>query len=241
MNKVYTILAASAILLMTNSCGSDVATIYGNEDVKTYEVAVNTINEIELSGNFNVTVHHANTYKVAIDAESNIYDAITITEENGVLHIKHKNNITLLPSGGINVNVYTPSIARIKTAGASSIHFKDEMLSNDNFVFESAGSTSTNLKIKANQVTVNNAGAGDITLTGQANEIFIKSSGAASIDAGRLIAFDATIALSGAGSGTVYASKNLKATISGVGSITYLGNPINIDKKVNGMGNISAD
>lgn len=241
MNRIYTIIAASAVILSTNSCGSDVATIYGNEDMKTFDVAVNALNELELSGNFNVTVHPATTHKVAIDAETNIYNAIAIAEENGVLKISHKDNITLLPSGGITVNIYTPSLSRIKTSGSSSIHFKDQVLSNDHFVFESAGSTSSNIKIKANQVTVNNAGAGDITLVGQANEVFIKSSGAASIDAGRLIAFDATIALSGAGSGTVYASKNLKATISGVGSITYLGNPLKIDKKVNGMGNISAE
>lgn len=241
MNKIYTSLTAFASLILVSSCGSDLATIYGNEDVETYNVTVNAIDEIELAGNFNVTVHPSNTYKVDIVAESNLYSAIAISEENGVLKISHKNNITLLPSNDIAIEIYTPSLSRIKTSGASDIHFKEQILSNETFVFESAGSTTSNLKVKANSVTINNAGAGDITITGQANEVFIKSSGAASIDAGRLIAFDATMALSGAGSGTVYASKKLKATISGVGSITYLGNPINIEKKVKGMGNISAE
>lgn len=223
------------------SCGSDSATIIGNEQLVTQNISINEFHTLELKGNFEVEISYASQTKIDVIAESNIYDALDITNSNGILDVSAKNMITLEPNEDIKIVIQTPSIDKIITKGASSITFKDQIASNDAFSFENSGTTAAEINIKSNKVIVTNSGAGAITISGQTNDAEFTSSGAANIDAGKLIALNTYVKLSGAGNATVYASKYLNATVTGVGNISYLGNPLKIDKKINGLGNIAAE
>jgi len=66
-------------------------------------------------------------------------------------------------------------------------------------------------------------------------------SGAGGLDAFDLKAEYARIRISGVGGADIYVTKELDAKISGLGDVTYRGNPANIDKSVSGLGTIQED
>ncbi len=53
-----------------------------------------------------------------------------------------------------------------------------------------------------------------------------------------LVAREVEIGISGAGDATVHATESLKARVSGVGNITYYGDPEHKRTKVSGLGHI---
>ncbi|HLO15805.1 MAG TPA: head GIN domain-containing protein [Anaerolineales bacterium] len=81
------------------------------------------------------------------------------------------------------------------------------------------------------------SGAGDIQASGIANEIKLILSGFGNFNAADLKSDKATIELSGMGNATVRVEKELAATITGAGSVNYLGNP-RVDKTLNGAGSV---
>jgi hypothetical protein len=64
-------------------------------------------------------------------------------------------------------------------------------------------------------------------------------SGAGNIDARELKAKEVRVSVSGAASADVYAKEYLDASVSGVGSIDYYGNPAKVKTDVSGVGSIS--
>ncbi len=81
--------------------------------------------------------------------------------------------------------------------------------------------------------------AGSIELEGEVEKFFSDLSGAGSINARSLIANKVYISVSGAASATVHAKEFLDASVSGVGSIDYFGNPQNTKTNVSGVGSIT--
>jgi hypothetical protein len=81
------------------------------------------------------------------------------------------------------------------------------------------------------------SGAGNIQANGTAEEIKLILSGLGNFNAVDLKSNQATIELSGMGNATVQVEKELIATISGAGSIEYLGNP-HIEQNVTGAGSV---
>ena len=68
----------------------------------------------------------------------------------------------------------------------------------------------------------------------------ITNSGAGLIDTHELRSSKADVNLSGAGQAEVYASEQLDVAISGVGRVTYSGQPKVINKNISGIGSVSA-
>jgi hypothetical protein len=81
------------------------------------------------------------------------------------------------------------------------------------------------------------SGAGNIQANGTAEEIKLILSGLGNFNAADLKSNKATIELSRMGNATVQVEKELIATISGAGSVEYLGNP-HIEQNVTGAGSV---
>lgn len=81
------------------------------------------------------------------------------------------------------------------------------------------------------------SGAGDIRASGRAAEIKLILSGLGNFNAADLKSSQATIELSGMGNATVQVEKELVATLTGAGSIEYLGNPL-VEQNITGAGSV---
>jgi Protein of unknown function (DUF2807). len=101
-----------------------------------------------------------------------------------------------------------------------------------------SGGTSVSIgKLDATSVSVEGSGALQATLAGRVDDETIRISGAGSYDGERLVASRADVAVSGVGDVVVHAEQTLRASISGAGSIQYVGDP-QVTEHVSGIGRV---
>ncbi len=81
-------------------------------------------------------------------------------------------------------------------------------------------------------------GAGDLTIEGSVGALEVRLNGAGDVDARDLRAEDADVRLAGAGAVRVHATERFRGTVSGVGTITYYGDPQRVSERVTGIGSI---
>ena len=81
-------------------------------------------------------------------------------------------------------------------------------------------------------------GAADLKMDGRVEDLEINISGAGEADTRKLKAKNVEVRISGAGEAKVFADESLRGRISGVGSLTYWGDPEEKDTSVSGIGSI---
>jgi hypothetical protein len=107
------------------------------------------------------------------------------------------------------------------------------------FKMEGVGPTVIN-NVAGARFDVNYEGVGSLIVTGKTQTLKLKVQGVGKVDTKDLIAETVDVNLEGVGSVKVYASERLKATVQGIGSLNYYGNPRSISKSVEGIGSVRA-
>ena len=121
-----------------------------------------------------------------------------------------------------------------------TIDLSSKMISDP--IFKSHILTTNNITvygINGSDFEVDVSGAGSVNLSGEVDRFRADLSGAGSINAKELKAKDVRVSVSGAASADVYAKDYLDASVSGVGSISYYGDPAKTKTDVSGVGSIS--
>jgi hypothetical protein len=85
------------------------------------------------------------------------------------------------------------------------------------------------------------SGAGELDASGSLDTLTARLNGAGNADLSHLTAASATVALNGAGNLVVRATQHLDARLNGVGSIRYIGKPVDLATEINGVGSIGPD
>jgi len=125
--------------------------------------------------------------------------------------------------------VYVSGAARVKI-----VHLKTNQLS---LILKGAGEIIIP-SLKAEHLEVELPGAGIISLAGQVIHQQVTIKGAGSYDTPKLESKEGKIFLKGVGRATVWVTDHLDATVDGVGSIDYYGDPIT-RKRITGLGKIN--
>lgn len=99
--------------------------------------------------------------------------------------------------------------------------------------------TITVANLDSRRLTVRLPGAGMIRATGRATRLDVTISGSGTALLGQLVARDVKAGVSGEGSITLTAIHGLDARVSGSGTIVYGGNPAHIATRVTGSGTIT--
>lgn len=93
--------------------------------------------------------------------------------------------------------------------------------------------------LDTDRLEIVNSGVGSINISGITDDVEIINSGVGSINAEKLKALNVKASVSGVGSITCYASERIEGRVSGVGSLKYAGNPKKKDNKRSGVGSIT--
>jgi hypothetical protein len=93
--------------------------------------------------------------------------------------------------------------------------------------------------VSGDGVELNLQGAGVVTLTGRARWLKADLGGLGSLDAQQFNADSVDIDLSGLGNARVTAHQNVNLNLSGLGSVTVYGKPLNRKVSVDGLGKVS--
>ena len=106
------------------------------------------------------------------------------------------------------------------------------------FTMGGAGET-TITHMSGDSLDVRFGGAGSLKAEGTVRNLTLRVGGVGSIDTRELHADSATVNVGGVGSVKVWASNRLDASLGGVGSLTYYGDPKTVNTNGGGLGSIS--
>jgi putative autotransporter adhesin-like protein len=217
--KALGLLAAMAALLA--GCGSvthgSSSSVKGSGKVVTVSRDVPSFTKIELRGAATISVTVGKKTAVAISGDDNIVPLVHTEVNDGTLVISQSRGYST--DVGLDVRVSTPELVGSSLSGAGSL---------------------TAHGIRSQSFTADVAGAGRLDLAGTTGSVDLDVAGVGAVELGSLVARVAHVTLSGTGSVHVYASGTLDATVNGVGSIHYSGNPAHVKTHVHGLGAITA-
>jgi hypothetical protein len=156
-------------------------------------------------------------FKVIVEADENVIPQVETAVKDGVLLISLDKSITT--STPIRLLISMPKLDKFRSAGVGEV-------------------TITGLKEPF--LSILESGAGSLTASGSADMVDLTMSGVGNANLKDLQGKAVTALLSGTGSAKVTATESLTATVSGIGKLTYSGNPPKVQKSVTGLGTISA-
>ena len=93
--------------------------------------------------------------------------------------------------------------------------------------------------LNVDTLELNLSGAGNLYADGTAENLQVRISGFGNFNGADLESQKVDVAISGAGSATVWAESELGARISGAGSVTYYGKP-SVSKSISGVGSVTS-
>jgi len=192
--------------------------IKGSGDPETRTLELKDFEAIDVGGAFEIKITRGDELMVTVTIDDNLWDVFEADVSGKELTLGWKKNVN--PEVDAVVEIVMPTLRKIDIHGAADVEIND--YKGDKFTFEVSG-------------------AGELVMDGEADELDISVSGAADIDTRDLKARKVEISVSGAGNAKVYASESFEGRVSGVGNITYYGNPEHTKTKVSGLGNIESD
>ena len=117
---------------------------------------------------------------------------------------------------------------------------KIKVYTNDLLALKNSGASSIRMdSLDTDRIEIINSGVGSIAISGLADDVTLHNSGVGSINAENLKALNVKANVSGVGSITCYASERIEGKVTGVGSLKYAGNPKHKDNHRTGVGSIS--
>jgi hypothetical protein len=220
-------------LLVFSQCGLNFKK--GNGDLDEVEFEIEDFDKIYVGGNYELRLIPAMDSRVVIETDENLLRYINVEQHQNALNI---NNVHKLRSSeGIFVDVYYTKLNRINSTGASTIEHKG-ILETEDLKIDLSGAGAIKLDVNTKSVHVEMSGAGLIELAGNSEEHVVHISGAGGLMAENLVTDNCDVHLSGLGGASVFVTEKLTASITGIGGITYSGNPKLIEKQITGLGQI---
>jgi hypothetical protein len=205
-----------AIGLAVSSCRYIGRGVRGSGNRKTEKRELAAFKSVETAGAFEVTIVCQQTQSFEIEGDDNLLPLIKTDVKDGVLRIHSDEPYN--SSKPIAIRISVPDLERFNSAGAGDVHVSG---------------------VKNDQLVLSNTGAANIEASGQTKFVEISTSGAGNIEAEELQAERAKVTVSGAANVDVFASQQLDVSVSGIGSVTYAGNPPVVNKSVSGIGSVS--
>jgi hypothetical protein len=190
--------------------------VQGSGVRKTEKRDLGAFKSIETNGAFEIQVTCQQPASFEIEGDDNILPLIKTEVRDGSLHIHNEKSYN--PTKPIAIRIGLADLNRFATDGAADVSITN---------------------VKNAKLSVNSTGAAKIKAEGQTKLVEINVPGAAKIDASNLRAERATVMVNGAAQVDVYASQQLDVTVSGVGQVTYHGNPGVVNKSVTGLGSVN--
>lgn len=235
MKNLMLFLSALYVIVITTSC-----TFAQNKvlTTKTFPLQSFTSVESDIVGN----IIYTQSSKVSIQAEGDkeLIDNLRVNEKNGVLKVTHVLKINIKNKKKLTLYISSPTIVSIDSDGVGNWVMKGKVKADNlKIEFDGVGNFEA-LDLESNKIKVDYEGVGNLSLGGSANFLVIESEGVGSVNTENMRAKNAIIKSSGVGSVKCYASESIDLTNSGVGSITYYGNPTVKNMKNTGVGKIKA-
>ncbi len=216
---VYFLLSITAYSFW--SCNSDYS-VRGNGNVTEETIAMASFNKIRAGNNFEVVLIPADTEKVILTMDENLFDYTEVGVKRGELIIKATKNIQWAKSKIIRV--YYKNIEKLNVSSAVDVKSTEPLKSNSlNLEVSSAGECDLILYCDELELSVNSAATA--RLRGEVTTMKADISSAATLKAYELKIKNAEINASSAAHADVYVTGEASLEASSAAKIKYRGNP----------------
>jgi len=237
IQSVSKLILAGSLLLFLSSCNVDLGE-RGNGNLITDKIEPGDFREIQLGGNFEVILKKSDAPAVIITTDENLMDYIQVENIGSTLEIR--SNRKLRPSDNSTITIEYTELDRIEVQGAASLRTENELVS-DYLRMSMSGAGDVDMDVDLGRLELDISGVGAVELRGNAEEQSISMSGAGGYDGNELRSRICNVSISGVGGAEVYVTDELNATVSGVGGVSYRGNPSDVRSDISGLGSVSQD
>ena len=171
---------------------------------------------VELASIGDLRIEQTGTESLTIEADADILPQLVSSVSGGILELGVAPGTPLTTSRRIVYHLTVATLDSIAVSGAGD-------------------ATASNLR--TGRLTVEISGAGEMTLAGTADSQAVTISGTGKYDGEDLQSDTAEVTIDAAGDAVLRVSDRLDATVSGVGSVEYIGNP-HVTKDISGVGSV---
>lgn len=210
-NVLKLIVSGLLLSVVLTACG-----VSGSGNVVTETRQVTGFDGVTVTGAGNILIDQSGAESLTITTDDNLLQYITTEVRGGKLVIEFTRGVLFNKVKDLTFKVGVKNLNSIQVDGAANVEGK-------NIATE-------NLSVKLN-------GAGAMTLSGKATEQNVVLDGVGTYNAAELSSQRAQVTNNGTGAVVVRVSDKLDASVNGLGSIEYIGDP-QVTKKVSGIGTV---
>jgi len=214
--KQYGLVACLVALSIFAGCSFKLGAVRGSGIVKTESREVGRFSSISSKSVGKVTVQQTGKESLTITADDNILPLLESRVADNVLYLTIAKDTNMNPTKPIEFVVEVKSLESLNIDGVGSIKAKG---------------------IQGKRLSVSLDGVGSMTIAGSVDVLDLSLSGVGSFHGEEFKTKQAKVRHSGVGSAVVNVSDHLDATVSGVGSVEYIGSP-QVQKSGRGVGSV---
>ncbi len=170
-------------------------------------------------GAFKLTVDVGQAQSVRVKGDTRNLDYVRTEVVGNELILSYKHKSTWSSDDGGEITIGAPVLQKFRLAGAGATEI---------------------IHVQGDKFELISDGAGLIKVSGKIKNLSLTAKGVGMVDTRDLHAQNADVALNGVGAVEVRASDSLNASVNGIGSLTYYGNPARVNKSVNGLGHVGS-
>lgn len=234
-------LLAIVLLLTTglpiSSCAG-IRTLRGSGRMAKELREVSGVTGVELATLGKLTIRVGDDEELRIEGDDNLLPAIQTSMSGGVLTIRGRRGITLLPRESLSFDLTVKTLDAVVLSALGSVEMPANLKTAQLSATITGGGKVMLQSVEADRLQVAISGLGDLLISGgQVGEQSVVISGGGNYRAQQLHSDRADVQLSGLGLATVRVREHLKVAISGGGLITYVGNPT-VEQSISGIGRL---
>jgi hypothetical protein len=233
---VVGLLLAVTLLVSAGCVGVKAVTGSGKAVTETREVS--DFRKVEMGTLGTLYIEFGEREALRIEADDNLLPYLETEVRGDALKITSRDMVGILPKEPIYYHLTVRTLDEIVLSGLGSIEVQEPIEASTFAVTISGGGNVELEDLRAESFDVALTGLGDLYIdegTVEVQDVLISGGGnyrARGLDSER-----ATVRLTGLGSATVRVSETLDVTISGGGSVKYIGSP-SVTQNVSGLGHV---
>jgi hypothetical protein len=233
--KNYWLLLIGLVFLSFVKCSDEENCITGSGSLQTTSFPVSPFNSFSYFGAANIEIVQSSNYGVEIEAQQNIIDALTLTEQNGEVILSL--NPCVQGNAIINITIRTNQLNSIFLSGSGDCESED-LWTGSNLLVRADGAWDVELQgLLYDNIEVRLSGSSNAELSGTAANQNILLEGSNNFRGFDLLGQQVSVRIDGSGSAQVNAQISLEVLINGAGTVAYKGMPT-ISSDINGAGSV---